>query len=72
VNHPNRSKHSTAPKAPKPSEIRASRDAVGLTQSDAARLVYVTLSAWQRWEAGERTIHPAMWELWQIKTEGMR
>jgi len=72
MNHPNRSKHSTAPTAPTPSAIRAAREAALLTQTDAAKLVYVTLSAWQRWEAGERKIHPAFWELWQLKTERMR
>lgn len=69
VNHPNRSKakrHSSA--SPTPAEIRAAREAAGLTQTDAAELIYSTLSAWQRWEQAERAMHPALWELFRIKT----
>lgn len=70
MNHPNRSKHSPAPKAPTAAKVRAAREAAGLTQTAAASLIYVTLSAWQRWEQGERDMQPAFWELWQIKVAG--
>ncbi|WP_076908931.1 helix-turn-helix domain-containing protein [Burkholderia pseudomallei] len=69
ANHPNRSKKAPNPAAnPKPDEIRSLRESLGLTQSQAAAVVYSTLSAWQRWEQGERAMHPAMWELFRIKT----
>lgn len=74
-NHPNRSKH--APRAnPTPEQVRAARERAGLTQTDAAVLVHTTLRTWQQWEAeagtvGHRSMHPAFWELFTIKTMGM-
>lgn len=67
-NHPNRSKESPA-RNPKPREVVEAREAAGLTQSQAAAIVYVTLSGWQRWEQGERAMHPAFWELFRLKTQ---
>lgn len=54
--------------SPTPSEILAARKAAGLTQTQAAKLVGVTLRAWQYWEAGERTMPTSAWELFLIKT----
>lgn len=72
--HQNRSKRSPSPTAnPKPAEIRAAREAAGLTQSEAAVLVHVSLRAWQRYEEGSedgtKRMHPAMWELFLIKLD---
>jgi putative transcriptional regulator len=70
--HPNR-----GPKGPSanpaPEEVRAAREAAGLTQTQAAALVYGTLRAWQGWEAPQgqpdaRRMHPGLWELFRIKT----
>ena len=67
-NHPNRSRRSDAPaRNPSPEEIRAAREAAGLTQTDAAALIYCSLRGWQDWEAGERKMHPAFWELFRSK-----
>lgn len=63
-NHPNRGRSNPASN-PTPEQIRAAR--AGLTQTESGRLVYTTLSCWQRWEAGERKMHPAIWELFLIK-----
>lgn len=69
MNHPNRSKRIDAPgRNPKAEEIRAAREAAGLSEVQAARLIYGTITAWQRWETGERAMHPAIWELFRIKT----
>ena len=66
--HPNRSSRPDLPgRCPHRADIRTARDATGLTQTEAAHLVYCTLSAWQRWEAGDRQMHPAFWELFQWK-----
>lgn len=71
--HGNRSKRPDNPwRNPKPAEIRAARDAAGLTQTQAAKLVYSTLSAWQRWENPEespdhRAMHPAFWALFRLR-----
>ena len=53
--------------SPSPEAIRAARAAAGLTQTQAAAIIYCTLRGWQEWEAGKRAMHPAFWELWQQK-----
>lgn len=66
--HANRSRRSDAPgRNPDPEEIRALRESAELTQTEAARLVWGTLRAWQDWEGGQRRMHPAIWELFRIK-----
>src|SRR5690606_34924263 len=52
---------------PTPKEIRAAREAAGLTQAEASHLIYSTLRSWQRWEAGDRAMHPAVFELFRLK-----
>lgn len=54
--------------APSPQDIRDQREFAGLTQTHAAQLVHSSLRAWQAWEAGERKMHPAIWELFWGKT----
>lgn len=66
ANHPNRSMNNDA-RNPAPVEIVAARVAIGLTQTEAAALIYVSYRAWQQWESGERRMHPAFWELFRIK-----
>lgn len=54
---------------PSADEVKAARVAAGLTQAEAAALV--CLRAQQRWgeyESGARTIDPARWELFRLKT----
>lgn len=66
--HPNRSRSTPHPsRNPRPEEIRAWREGHGLTQTVAASLVHTTCRVWQQWEAGDRRMHPAMWELARIK-----
>lgn len=73
VNHPNRSKRTTSPAAnPEPAEILAAREAAGLTQTEAGALVHSALRSWQQWEAGERRMHPAIWELFLMKSATLR
>ena len=55
-------------KPPTAAEIRAGRQAADLTQTQAAELVHANLRSWQKWEGGEREMHPAFWELFQLKT----
>jgi putative transcriptional regulator len=67
-NHPNRSKDPNAPgRTPKPEEIKALREALGLTTREAANLIYATATAWSAWEAGEKMMHAGLWELFKIK-----
>jgi DNA (cytosine-5)-methyltransferase 1 len=69
-NHPNRSKRTPREgRNPSPEEIRASRETSGLSQTQAAALIYCDMTAWQKWEYGERRMHPAFWELFQLKVK---
>ena len=71
TNHPNRSAGHPA-RNPNPAEVRAAREAAGLTQAQAATLVHASPRNWQQWEQHEgsnaRRMHPGLWELFQIKT----
>lgn len=75
ANHPNRGRgRDTHPAAnPTPAQIRAARDAAGLTQQQAAELVYATLRTWQNWEAEDgdeaRRMHPGLFELFELKVK---
>jgi putative transcriptional regulator len=53
--------------SPAPAQIIAARKAAKLTQTAAAALVYATCRAWQLWEAGDRKMGAASWELFRIK-----
>jgi len=52
---------------PTPELIRSTRAAARLTQTEAAALVHTTCRTWQQWEAGDRAMHPAFWELFALK-----
>ena len=72
TNHPNRSAGHPA-RNPTPAEVRAAREAAGLTQTQAAALVRATARNWQQWEQTEgsnaRRMHPGLWELFQSKAQ---
>ena len=53
--------------APKPDELREFRRVHGMSTQEAGELVHVTAKAWERWEAGERPMHPAFFELARLK-----
>ena len=59
---------------PQPSEIIRLReslqsDTIGITKAQdmCAEMLHTTRRTWQQWERGERKIHPAFWELANIK-----
>lgn len=54
-------------KAPTPQQIRAARESLGLTQTQAAELIGRSLRVWQAYEAGSREIDPLMWTAWKIR-----
>ena len=69
-NHPNRGPKGPASN-PSPAVVRAAREAAGLTQDEAARLVHCTRIAWARWESESsdaRRMHSGLWELFRLKT----
>lgn len=53
---------------PNPTQIRAAREATGLTQTQAAQTIQKTMRAWQDWEAGKRRMHPVLFEVFLNKT----
>ena len=55
-------------KQPTPADVKSARAAVGLTQTQAATLIYKKLLAWQRYESGDRSMDPALYELFLLKT----
>lgn len=61
--HTGRAVH--AARSPRPEAIRRARIAAGLTQTDAAALIFCSLRGWQDWESGARRLHPSMWRDWQ-------
>jgi DNA-binding transcriptional regulator YiaG len=52
---------------PTPEEIRSARESAGLTQAQAGKLVFSPYRTWQQWEAGERRMHAATWQLFRLK-----
>lgn len=56
-------------KNPKPAAIRSARATSGLTQSEAAKIVSVSLVTWARWEAGTCPMPRGLYELFMIKTD---
>jgi DNA-binding XRE family transcriptional regulator len=55
-------------KIPTPQQIKAARINCDCTQTEAAELCGVTTRAWQLWEADDRKIPWATWQLFLIKT----
>ncbi|TRW98987.1 helix-turn-helix domain-containing protein [Candidatus Methylobacter oryzae] len=54
--------------SPTPEEIIDARKKSSKSQTEAAAVIYCSLGAWQKWELGKRTMHPAFFELFKIKT----
>lgn len=67
TSHPNRGSEESS-LTPAPEQVKSARISAGLTQTAAAALVYSTCRAWQQWEAGDRRMHPAFWELFRLKS----
>jgi len=57
---------------PKPAEIIAARKAAKLTQQEAANIVGVHSTSWQRWEYGTSNMRQGLWELFLSKTNKAR
>ncbi len=49
--------------SPTPGQLITKRNAAHLSQTAAAKLVYVALRTWQDWEAGKAAMPPGLWEL---------
>lgn len=55
------------PESLTPELIKQTREQAGLTQTQAATLIYKGLRTWQQWEKGDRSMDPAFFELFKIK-----
>jgi transcriptional regulator with XRE-family HTH domain len=53
--------------APTPEDLRTARLAAGLTQRQAGELIHSARS-WEAWESGRFNMHPALLELFLLKT----
>lgn len=53
---------------PAPEEIIRARQSVGLTQGDAAAIVYTTDRHWSNWERGVSKMPKASWRLFRLLT----
>jgi hypothetical protein len=58
--------------SPSAEQVRLSRVRAGLTQKQAASVVYVGERMWQRYEAGTYEMHPGLWELFRYKVFHVR
>lgn len=47
--------------------IKRARKKAGLTQTQCGKLIGAPLRTWQDWEYGKRSMHPGLWELFNIK-----
>ncbi len=54
--------------APTPEEIIAARKKVKLTQEEEAGAVHKAMRTWRQYEAGDRELDPALFELFLLKT----
>jgi len=54
---------------PTPEQIKQARTDAGLTQTQAAALLYKTCRAWQKWESGEAKMDKVFFELFNIKVQ---
>lgn len=64
ANHPNRGRGAGG-YVPSPDEVMAARGT--MTQIEAASLIYTTGVRWSNYESGISRMHPAAWELFNIK-----
>jgi DNA-binding transcriptional regulator YiaG len=62
----------TSTRPPSPKQVLDARLASGLTQAAAAAIVHSTGRVWRRWEAGDRQMHTAFFELFLLKTRDAR
>lgn len=63
---------SSSVSSPNREDIRGVRLFTGLSQTAAAALVHSSCRSWQQWEAGDRRMHPAFFELFRIKAAQVR
>lgn len=58
--------------SPTKEQVKATRESAGLTQAEAAALLYLTVKAWGAWEQGVRRMSPGYWELFNLKIKKIK
>lgn len=58
-------------RAPTGTQVAAARAKAGLTQQQAAAIVHATARRWREWESGDYSMHPGLWELFLVRTQGI-
>jgi putative transcriptional regulator len=56
---------------PTPEQIKQARTDAGLTQTQAAALLYKTCRAWQKWESGEAKMDRVFFEYFLNKIKSI-
>lgn len=54
---------------PLPDEIVAARKTRGMTQTEAGKLIDMSLNTWAQWETGKRPMHRAYLALFESEAE---
>lgn len=54
---------------PSAEQIRSARLKADMTPEQAAAMIYMKRRTWFHYESGQTIMHPAFWELWQIKVQ---
>lgn len=57
---------------PTAKQVSKARAASGLTQADAAILIYASERTWQEWESGKNRMHPGLFELFNLKVLSLK
>lgn len=66
LNHANRNRNNVAA-VPTPAQVRQARLAADLTAGAAGALIHERATRWAKFESGEAHMHPAAWELFNLK-----
>ena len=53
-------------------DLRSHRSSAGITQREAADLIYTPFRTYQDWEGGIGVMHPAIYETFQRKIEEIK
>ena len=57
---------------PEPEQIRALREQLEMTQTEAAAVAESSLRTWAAWEGGESKMHPAIWNWFQHEAKRLQ
>ena len=59
-------------RSPTEHEIRTLRERLGLTQTEAAKVMGTTKNVWQAWEYGKRVMPAIKWDYFKLKTKSYK